>query len=38
MAVIRQGYAVVIVEGTVVHPFDVLREPGLHKCRAKVTE
>jgi hypothetical protein len=37
MAVVREGDAVVVIEGTALYAFDVLREPGLHKYRAKVT-
>jgi hypothetical protein len=37
LAVVRDGDAVVIIEGTALYAFDLLREPGLHKYRAKVT-
>jgi len=36
MAVVREGDAVAIIESTALYAFDVLREPGLHKYRAKV--
>ena len=34
---VREGDALVVIEGTALYAFDVLREPGLHKYRAKVT-
>lgn len=34
---VREGDAVVVIEGTALYAFDVLREPGLQKYRAKVT-
>jgi hypothetical protein len=37
VAVVREGDAVVLIEGTALYAFDVLREPGLHKYLAKVT-
>jgi hypothetical protein len=37
MAVVREGDAIVVIESTALYAFDVLREPGLHKYRAKVT-
>ena len=37
LAVVREGDAVVVIESTALYAFDVLREPGLHKYRAKVT-
>ena len=37
LAVVREGDALVVIEGTALYAFDVLREPGLHKYRAKVT-
>ena len=38
LAVVREGDAVVVIESTALYAFDVLREPGLHKYRAKVTD
>lgn len=37
IAVVREGDAIVVIESTALYAFDVLREPGLHKYRAKVT-